>query len=49
MNLYMSWVVFKLLEMPCNWKVQNDTQEPHKETIHNLSPKEKLLVHHITA
>ena len=25
MNLYMSWVVSKLLELQCNWKVQNHT------------------------
>ena len=38
MNLYMSWVVPNLPELQCNWKVQNHTQGPHKETIHNLSP-----------
>ena len=45
MNLYMSWAVSQLLEFQCNWKVQNQTQRPHKETIHNLSPQEKLLVY----
>ena len=37
-NLYVSWVVSKLLELQCDWKVQNHPQGPHKETIHNLSP-----------
>ena len=30
MNLFMSWVVTKLLELQCNWKVHNRTQGPHK-------------------
>ena len=26
LNLYMSWVVSKLLELQCHWKVQNPTR-----------------------
>ena len=32
-------VVSKLLELLCNWNVQNRTRRgPHKEALHNLSP-----------
>ena len=43
----MSWVVSKLLDLQCKWKVQNHTQGPHKETIHNLSPKKNYLCNNI--
>ena len=36
----------KLLELQCNWKVQNHTQGPHKESIHILSPQEELLMYY---
>ena len=43
MNLYMSWVLSKLLELQCNWKLQNDRQGLKKKlyTIYNLSPPKK--------
>ena len=36
----------KLLELQCNWKVQNHKQGPQKDTIYyiQLSRQEKLLV-----
>ena len=52
---YMPWVVSKLLELKCNWKVQNHTQGPQKETICYIQyytftyifiPQEKLLVNY---
>ena len=48
MNLYTSLVVFKLLELQCNWKVQNHMQGLKKKlyTIYNLSPQEKLLLYY---
>ena len=47
MNLYMSLIVSKLLELQSNWKVQNHTQGPHKESMHSLiSPQEELLVYY---
>ena len=43
MNLYMSWVLSKLLELQCNWKIQNHRQGLKKKlyTIYNLSPPKK--------
>ena len=50
MNLYRSWVVSKLLELQCNWKVQNHRQGLKKKqyTIYNFSPPKKNYFRIIT-
>ena len=48
MNLYTSWVVSNLLELQCDWKVQNHRQGPQKETMYYIQfiPARKLLLYY---
>ena len=50
MYLYMSWVVSKLLEQQCNWRLQNRRQGPQKETMYYIQfiPPKKTYVCFLT-
>ena len=41
LNLYMSWVVSKLLELQCHWKVQNRTRRGLTKKLYTIYPSTK--------
>ena len=45
LNLYMSWVVSKLLELQRHWKVQNRTHRGLTKKLYTIIPLRKIFVY----